>query len=389
MNQICWRRPGTENIHLDTGTSNSRRKSCRFSWRIRRVSSTTSRLVSGCRWSDKWFLVHVRKLHIPPSRWTPSQTLLAERRIIPYSTEVHWRFQNYSYEFGCQTRTPHRRLLKHRWVKRFFWFLDRFHSVYSIKRETSRRIYMVGGKPDKTASDIQARSLMARNLDEIGKKCLAEGEAEMGKWKTQSSIMQEDYEECISLTLRTWSSSLRKGREENQKFIKYTMDLLSIPDYYIKKGRPHGHRDGKKPGDKEHYIANQLKKKCKKKDFQGIHDRFVRDEQFRSRMFQIGRNEDLCRQMDALADEAHTHHLTTQEYFYYKSNWWLRSNKTGSDTMPVQRRSDFKRVVYLAAIERKRRRRRRSSTKPTMGTKFFFFMAELARFLVDSLFLWK
>ena len=38
-----------------------------LSWRIRRVSSTTSRLTSGCRWSDKRFLVHVGKLHIPPS----------------------------------------------------------------------------------------------------------------------------------------------------------------------------------------------------------------------------------------------------------------------------------------------------------------------------------
>ena len=28
------------------------------------------------------------------------------------------------------------------------------------------------------------------------------------------------------------------------------MDLLSIPNYYIKKGRPHGHRYGKKPGDR-------------------------------------------------------------------------------------------------------------------------------------------
>ena len=53
---------------------------------------------------------------------------------------------------------------------------------------------------------------------------------------------------------------LRKGREENQKFIKCTMDFLPIPDYVIKKGRPHGHRYGKKPGDREHYIANQLKK---------------------------------------------------------------------------------------------------------------------------------
>ena len=32
----------TENTHLDTGTSNSRRRSRRFSWRIRRVSFTAS-----------------------------------------------------------------------------------------------------------------------------------------------------------------------------------------------------------------------------------------------------------------------------------------------------------------------------------------------------------
>ena len=50
-----WRRSGTENTHLDTGTPNSRRTSKGFSLRIRWVSSTTSRLISGCRWSDKWF----------------------------------------------------------------------------------------------------------------------------------------------------------------------------------------------------------------------------------------------------------------------------------------------------------------------------------------------
>ena len=49
--------------------------------------------------------------------------------------------------------------------------------------------------------------------------------------------------------------------------------------------------------------------------------------------------------MDDLADEDHTHHLTPQEYYYYKSNWWLRSNKTGSDTVPVQRRPDFKQAL--------------------------------------------
>ena len=143
-NQTPWRRSGTENIHLDTGSPNSRRRSKRFSRRIRRVS-TSSRLTSGCRWSTKWFLVHFRKLHIPPSRWTQSQTLLAERRIVPYSTEIHWRIQNYKNEFGCYARTPHRWLLEYRWIKRFVWFLDRFHSVYSNRRKTSRRIFVVWG----------------------------------------------------------------------------------------------------------------------------------------------------------------------------------------------------------------------------------------------------
>ena len=33
---------------------------------------------------------------------------LADRRIIPYSTEIHRRLQNYTYELGCYARKPHR-----------------------------------------------------------------------------------------------------------------------------------------------------------------------------------------------------------------------------------------------------------------------------------------
>ena len=101
----------------------------------------------------------------------------------------------------------------------------------------------------------------------------------------------------------------------------------------------------KKPGDKEYYTANQLKKRCKKKYFQGIHDRFIRDPEFRCRMIENHRDEDLCRRWDALADEDHTHHLTTQEYSYFKSKWWLHSNKQGSDTMPLRHRTDFKQAL--------------------------------------------
>ena len=64
------------------------------------------------------------------------------------------------------------------------------------------------------------------------------------------------------------------------------MDLQSVPEYVIKKGRPHGHRYGKKPGDKENYMAKHLKKKCKKRQFQGIHDRFPQDPKLCIRMIE-------------------------------------------------------------------------------------------------------
>ena len=116
----------------------------------------------------------------------PSQTLLAERRIIPYFTKTHGCIQNYSYEFGCQAREAHRRLLEYRWIKRFVWSLDRFHSIYSIGRKTSRRIYVVRGEINKKTTDVQARSSMARTLEDNGRECQAEGEAKVVEWKAPS-----------------------------------------------------------------------------------------------------------------------------------------------------------------------------------------------------------
>ena len=62
-------------------------------------------------------------------------------------------------------------------------------------------------------------------------------------------------------------------------------------------------------------------------------------------MIENGRDEDVCRQWDALADEDHTHHLTPQEYYHYKSNWWLHLKKTGSNIVPVKHRPDFKQAL--------------------------------------------
>ena len=113
------------------------------------------------------------------------------------------------------------------------------------------------------------------------------------------------------------------------------MDPLSHPEYVIKKGRPHGHRYGKKPGDKEHYLANQFEKKCKKKfkEFMMLSvcewvktielKKFVDDGMFLQMKITL-----------IISQKRNT--STT------RTKWWIHLNKSGSDTLPLRKRSGFK-----------------------------------------------
>ena len=131
----------------------------------------------------------------------------------------------------------------------------------------------------------------------------------------------------------------------NRRFIVDTMDLLPIPEYVIKKGRPHGHRYGKLPENKEYHLVHNLKKGCKKRDSKGIHDRFLRDHVLRERMIQHNRDEEVCRAWDVLAEQDHTYRMSEAEYFHYKNKWWLHLNKSGSDTQPLRKCSDFNQAL--------------------------------------------
>ena len=51
---------------------------------------------------------------------------------------------------------------------------------------------------------------------------------------------------------------------ENKKYISSVLNLFAIPNFYIRKDRPHGHRYWKKEGCKEYHTANQLQKKVSK-----------------------------------------------------------------------------------------------------------------------------
>ena len=131
------------------------------------------------------------------------------------------------------------------------------------------------------------------------------------KSKTQCKVCVSYWD--VGIVYCTCGHFLRDDTKENKKYIKLVLDLFSIPNYYIRKGRSHGHRYGKKEGDHEYFIANKLKKKCKKRRFLSIHDRFIRDARFRKTMIEMGRTEEVIREMDKLTNEDHTHHAIEEE----------------------------------------------------------------------------
>ena len=60
----------------------------------------------------------------------------------------------------------------------------------------------------------------------------------------------------VGIVYCTCGHFLKDDSAENKKYIKSVLDLFSIPNFYIRKGRPHGHRYGKKEGCKEYHTAN-------------------------------------------------------------------------------------------------------------------------------------
>ena len=128
---------------------------------------------------------------------------------------------------------------------------------------------------------------------------------------------------------------LLKESEASRGPIQCTLYLLSIQNYVIKQGRPHGHRFGKTKEQKDYHIPHSLRKRCIKRNCEGIHDRFLKDPVFRESQLEHDRTEEVCIQMDKDAQKDFTYHITQAEYFRDTKNWWISLNKSGK-TGPVE-----------------------------------------------------
>ena len=112
--------------------------------------------------------------------------------------------------------------------------------------------------------------------------------------------------------LHVWTLLARWYNRKQEVYLVRVGSLLYPRTSTSGKGRPHGHRYGKKEGCKEFHTAKQLQKRCRKKQYENIHDRFIRDTWFRKTMIELGRSEAVFLEMDRLASEDHSH-IATEE----------------------------------------------------------------------------
>ena len=132
------------------------------------------------------------------------------------------------------------------------------------------------------------------------------------------------------------------------------------------------------------FRPTSWRRNARKKFVQGIHDRFIRDETFRNRMIENGRDEDFCRQWEALIPTIWPH---KNIIIARVIGGFIQTRQ-----VPIlcQWSTDLTSNKHCLPYSNWKRKKHEFSKKSTMGTEFFFFfMVELARFMVDSLFPWK
>ena len=164
----------------------------------------------------------------------------------------------------------------------------------------------------------------------------------------QKEAIQNDLEQHQSLNPFSDESKvaiMAAGNTELCEIINVEPKLQCKPNFYIRKYRPHGQRYGKAPGCKDYHTANQLAKKCRKKKYDSIHDRYIRDKIFRKAMIEVGRSEKIIKEMDQLASENHTYKATKAEIDVYRGNWWIHSNVANFDSVPTRHQPDFKKAL--------------------------------------------
>ena len=157
------------------------------------------------------------------------------------------------------------------------------HSVVKHSQSTSVRelVQKIENHPNRHALQQDLRQNQAYNPFSPESKQMIQDVGNVELFELLETDSKTQCKACLSY----WSQGivlctcghLLTETVANRGFIEKTLDLLSIPEYVIKKERPHGHRNGKLPGSREYYLAKNLKKMHQEEFQRDPRDCFLRD----------------------------------------------------------------------------------------------------------------
>ena len=62
-------------------------------------------------------------------------------------------------------------------------------------------------------------------------------------------------------------------------------------------------------------------------------------------MIEVGRSEQMIKEMDKLASEDHTYKANKEEIEFYRGNWWIHTNVAHFDSVPTRNEPEFKNAL--------------------------------------------
>ena len=136
--------------------------------------------------------------------------------------------------------------------------------------------------------------------------------------------------------------------DKSRQFNKDRFDILSIPEYVIKKIQSRGPRHGPSLRQTMHHKARDMLRKAKTNkngQCKTILERWYKDERHRMNLLELGCTEEQIKQYDALALEDHSHEATPEERGRCKKSWHISLNKEGIQG-PIGERPDFREAKH-------------------------------------------
>ena len=195
-------------------------------------------------------------------------------------------------------------------------------------------------------------------------------------WIVRDRHLKTQCKACLSY----WSEGivyctcghLLKETVANRSFIMYTLDLLSIPEYVNQEGKTSWPQIWGNFQKTKNIIKPIIwKRDASKRQFKGIHDRFLRDHVFRERMHpEQSRWRCLSCIGTFLQNKITPIRMSESEYFHYRQNWWITLNKSWKQYSTIEKTFWLQpSVVYFKTVYTKKLEDNNSGRCPTGNTK--------------------